>query len=191
MPTAKKAPAKKAQAKKTAAKKATAKKSSAKKTAAKKATAKKTAARKSSAATPKFSAEERAAMRDYVKEKAVVAHRKGKADSAADLAEVKAKIAKMAPADRALAERVHAIVTSTAPELAPRTWYGMPAYAKDGSVLCYFQDAAKFKSRYAILGFSDKAALDEDRVWPVVWALSEITAADEAAIRALVRRAVG
>ncbi len=104
--------------------------------------------------------------------------------------EVLAKIAAMSPPDRALAERVHAIVTATAPELAPRTWYGMPAYARDGNVLCFFQDAQKFKSRYATLGFSDKAHLDAGAMWPISFALKELTAEVEARIGELVQQAV-
>ncbi|HEV2427681.1 MAG TPA: DUF1801 domain-containing protein [Acidimicrobiales bacterium] len=170
-----------------AAKKAqTTKKAQAKKAPAKKAAAKKPTAKKS---TPMFSAEERAAMRETVRERSA-ARRKGKTSPADDLAEVLAKIAKMGPSDRALAESVHRIVTSAAPDLAPKTWYGMPAYARDGSIVCYFQDAAKFKSRYAILGFSDKARLDEGEMWPVVYALDKITKADEARIRDLVTKAL-
>jgi len=100
------------------------------------------------------------------------------------------KIAAMAAPDRALAERVHAIVKATAPFLTARTWYGMPAYAKDGKVVCFFQDAQKFKSRYATLGFSDKAALDEGNMWPTSYALAQLTPADEARIVALVKKAV-
>ena len=101
-----------------------------------------------------------------------------------------AKIAEMRGADRAMAERVHAIVTESAPALAPKTWYGMPAYAKDGKVVCYFQSAHKFKSRYATLGFSDEANLDEGAMWPTSFALQELTAAAEAKIGALVKKAV-
>ena len=104
---------------------------------------------------------------------------------------VLAKIAAMAPADRAMGERLHAIIRASAPGLAPKLWYGMPAYAKDGKVVCFFQDAQKFKARYATLGFSDQAALDEGQMWPTAFALKELTAADEARIGALVKRAVG
>ena len=104
---------------------------------------------------------------------------------------VLAKIATMAPADRALAERIHAIVKASAPELSPKTWYGMPAYAnEDGNVVCFFQDAAKFKARYAQFGFNDRAHLDEGNMWPVAFALTKVTAAEEGRIRALVRKAV-
>jgi uncharacterized protein YdhG (YjbR/CyaY superfamily) len=101
-----------------------------------------------------------------------------------------AKIADMPKPDRAMAERLHAIVRASAPALSPRTWYGMPAYAKDGDVVCFFQSARKFKARYATFGFSDKANLDEDTVWPVAFALKELTAADETRIAALVKKAV-
>ena len=101
-----------------------------------------------------------------------------------------AKIAEMPEPDRAIAERLHAIVTANAPDLSPRTWYGMPAYAKDGKVVCFFQSAHKFKTRYATLGFSDKANLDDGAMWPTAFALKELTAADEARIGALVKAAV-
>ncbi len=104
--------------------------------------------------------------------------------------EVLAKIAEMQPVDRALGERIHAIVKAAAPELAPRTWYGMPAYAKDGRVVCFFQSGQKFKTRYATLGFSDKAHLDDGVMWPNSYALKELTAAEEARITELVKRAV-
>jgi len=93
--------------------------------------------------------------------------------------------------DRAMAERIHAIVTASAPDLAPRTWYGMPAYAKDGNVICFFQPAQKFKARYSTLGFNDRAHLDDGTMWPVAYALTELTAADEARIGALVKKAAG
>ena len=129
-----------------------------------------------------FTAEERAAMKEYVQEL--------KGGKGEDEGAVLEKIAKMAAPDRALAERVHAIIKATAPFLAPRTWYGMPAYSKDGKVVCFFQDAAKFKSRYATLGFSDKAALDDGNLWPTSYALKALTPADEAKIVALVKKAV-
>jgi uncharacterized protein YdhG (YjbR/CyaY superfamily) len=97
----------------------------------------------------------------------------------------------MSPSDRSLAERVHAIVTETAPGLMPKTWYGMPAYAQDGKVVCYFRDAGKFKERYAMIGFNDTAQLDEGSMWPVAYALTTLTDADEKKIRALVKKAVG
>ena len=101
-----------------------------------------------------------------------------------------AKIAEMGEPDRAMAERLHALIKASAPALSPRTWYGMPAYAKDGKVVCFFQSAEKFKARYATLGFSDKANLDEGAMWPTSFALTELTAAEEARIGALVKRAV-
>ncbi|MDQ3857822.1 MAG: DUF1801 domain-containing protein [Actinomycetota bacterium] len=113
--------------------------------------------------------------------------RAGKADGEND---VLAKIADMPEPDRAMAERIHALVKASAPALSPRTWYGMPAYAKDGKVVCYFQSAEKFKSRYATFGFSDKANLDEGAMWPTSFALTELTSAEEARIGALVKKAV-
>ncbi len=135
-----------------------------------------------------FTDEERAAMKERAKElKAEARASKNKADGERD---VLAKIAEMPRPDRAMAERLHAIVTASAPDLSPKTWYGMPAYAKDGKVVCFFQDAAKFKSRYATFGFSDEANLDEGAMWPTSFALTKLTAADEARIGALVKRAV-
>jgi uncharacterized protein YdhG (YjbR/CyaY superfamily) len=131
-----------------------------------------------------FTKEERAAMRERAKEQKAAAS-KEEADK-----DVLAKIAEMPKADRAIAERLHAIVKDTAPDLAPRTWYGMPAYAKDGKVLCFFQSAAKFKSRYATLGFSDRANLDKDAMWPTSYALKELNDAEEKKIRSLVKKAV-
>ena len=131
-----------------------------------------------------FTAEERAAMRERAKE---LKAERGRADGEAD---VLAKIAEMPKADRAMAERLHAIVKDSAPDLAPRTWYGMPAYAKDGKVVCFFQSAQKFKSRYATLGFSDRANLDKGEMWPTSFALKELTAAEEKKIAALVKKAV-
>ena len=132
-----------------------------------------------------FTPEERAAMRERARElKAAVTKAEGEA-------EVLAKIASMPREDRAMAERLHAIILATAPTLAPRLWYGMLAYYKDGNLICHFQDAAKFKTRYATIGFSDEANLDEGGMWPVAFALKELTAADEARIVALVKRAVG
>jgi hypothetical protein len=116
----------------------------------------------------------------------------GRRDEKADgEKEVLAKIAEMPAPDRAMAERLHALIRASAPALSPRTWYGMPAYARDGQVVCFFQSAAKFKSRYATFGFSDKANLDEGTMWPTAFALRELTAADEARIGALVSKAVG
>ena len=128
--------------------------------------------------------EERAAMKELVKE------RKATATKEEDASAVLAKIAEMADSDRAMAKRVHAIVTASAPALSPKLWYGMPAYYKDGKVVCFFQDAQKFKSRYATLGFSDAANLDEGGLWPVAFALKQLTAAAEARISALVKEAV-
>jgi uncharacterized protein YdhG (YjbR/CyaY superfamily) len=132
-----------------------------------------------------FSAEERAAMKERSRELKAAG---GKNDGEAD---VLAKIAELEESDRKLAERVHALIRRTAPELAPRTWYGMPAYAKDGKVLCFFQAAGKFKSRYATLGFSDQANLDDGAIWPTSYAVTKLTAADERRIAALIKRALG
>ena len=133
-----------------------------------------------------FTAEERAAMRERARE-LKASPRAGKADGEND---VLAKIAEMPEADRAMAERLHAVIKSSAPALSPRTWYGMPAYAKDGKVVCFFQSADKFKTRYATLGFSDTANLDKGAMWPTYFALKELTAAEEAKIGALVKKAV-
>jgi uncharacterized protein YdhG (YjbR/CyaY superfamily) len=131
---------------------------------------------------------ERAAMQERAREMKA-ASRKGAAEADGER-DVLAKIAEMSPPDRAMAERLHALIKATAPVLSPRTWYGMPAYAKDGKVVCHFQSADKFKSRYATLGFSDEANVDEGTMWPVAFALKELTAADEARIAALVKKAV-
>jgi uncharacterized protein YdhG (YjbR/CyaY superfamily) len=131
-----------------------------------------------------FTAEERAAMRERAKE---LKAERGKAEGEAD---VLAKIAEMPKADRVMAERLHAIVKRSAPDLAARTWYGMPAYAKDGKVVCFFQSAEKFKSRYATLGFIDRANLDKDDMWPTSFALKKLSAAEEKKIAALVKKAV-
>jgi uncharacterized protein YdhG (YjbR/CyaY superfamily) len=131
-----------------------------------------------------FTDEEKGAMRQRVKELKAAA---GNADGERD---VLAKIAAMAAPDRALGERLHKIIKASAPALSPKLWYGMPAYAKDGKVVCFFQDAHKFKTRYATLGFSDAANLDEGALWPVAFALKELTAAEEARIGALVKKAV-
>jgi uncharacterized protein YdhG (YjbR/CyaY superfamily) len=149
---------------------------------------------KSATATDKavkgFTDEERAAMKERARELKAEAHRGPRAKKADGESDVLAKIAEMPKPDRAMAERLHAIVKASAPVLSPRTWYGMPAYAKDGNVVCFFQSAHKFKARYATLGFSDKANLDEGTVWPVAFALKELTAADETRIGALVKKAV-
>lgn len=135
-----------------------------------------------------FTDEERDAMREHVKE--LRASRSPSRTGKDDERDVLEKIAAMAPSDRAIGERLHAIIMASAPSLTPRLWYGMPAYAKDGSVVCFFQNAAKFKSRYTTLGFSDKAALDDGHMWATSFALTELTAADEARIVALVKKAV-
>src|SRR2546421_809338 len=133
--------------------------------------------------TAKFTDEERGAMKERVKEVKAAAN---KADGESD---VLAKIAEMPAPDRAMAKRLHAIIKATAPALSPRTWYGMAAYAKDGDIVCHFQPAQKFKTRYATLGFSDKANLDEGTMWPNAFALTKLTADDEARIGALVKKA--
>jgi uncharacterized protein YdhG (YjbR/CyaY superfamily) len=138
-----------------------------------------------------FTDEERAAMQERAREQKAAARRGPRAGKADGERDVLAKIAEMPDSDRALAERVHAIVKASAPALAPKTWYGMPAYAKDGKIVCFFQSAHKFKSRYATLGFNDEAHLDEGTMWPTSYALTELTAADEAKIGALVKRAAG
>ena len=137
-------------------------------------------------ASEAFTDEERAAMREHAREVKAA----GRADKADGESDVLAKIAEMPEPDRAMAERLHALITASAPDLSPRTWYGMPAYAKDGNVVCFFQSAQKFKSRYATVGFSDKANLDEGAMWPTSFALKELTAAEEARIAALVQKAV-
>lgn len=141
--------------------------------------------RESAGATSRFSAEERAAMRERARElKAEAARADGET-------ELLAAIAKMEQPDRGIAERIHALIRSAAPDLAPKTWYGMPAYAKDGNVICFFQNAGKFKARYQTLGFTDRARLDEGAMWPTTFALSELTQAEEARVVELVKRAVG
>jgi uncharacterized protein YdhG (YjbR/CyaY superfamily) len=134
-----------------------------------------------------FTGEERAAMKERVRE--LKAARAPGADNEEGESEVLAKLAAMPQPDRAMGERIHALVKASAPALTPRLWYGMPAYAKDGKVICFFQNAQKFKTRYATLGFSDKANLDDGNLWPVAFALGELTPADEARIGALVKRA--
>jgi len=137
-----------------------------------------------------FTDEERAAMKERARELKTEARRGPRAKKADGEGDVLAKIAEMPEPDRAMAERLHAIINASAPALSPRTWYGMPAYAKDGNVVCFFQSAQKFKTRYATLGFSDKANLDQGQMWPTAFALKELTAAEEAKIGALVRKAV-
>jgi uncharacterized protein YdhG (YjbR/CyaY superfamily) len=143
----------------------------------------KSAKKTSSRASKGFTDEERTAMRERAKELKAA----GKAEGESD---VLAKIAEMSEPDRAMAERLHAIMKASAPDLSPRTWYGMPAYAKDGKVVCFFRSAEKFKDRYATFGFNDAANLDEGAMWPTGFALKELTAAEETKIGALVRKAV-
>jgi uncharacterized protein YdhG (YjbR/CyaY superfamily) len=151
----------------------------------KKSTAKPAKRTTASTSTKGFSAEERAAMKERVRELKAEAN---KADGESD---VQAAIAKMQASDRAKAKRVHALIKDSAPDLAPKTWYGMPAYAnKDGKVVCFFRDAAKFKERYAMLGFNDSANLDKGTMWPIAFALEKLTADDEKTIAALVKKAV-
>ncbi|MFH8620096.1 iron chaperone [Streptomyces sp. NPDC017979] len=139
-----------------------------------------------------FTAEERAAMKEHAQEQKKAARRGSRADkAAAALKDVLAKIAEMPEPDRTMAERIHAVVTATAPSLAPKLWYGMPAYALDGKVVCFFQGAAKFKSRYSTLGFSDEAKLDDGPMWAAGFALTEVTPEVEARITDLVKRSVG
>ena len=131
-----------------------------------------------------FTAEERAAMKERARElKAAAANADGESD-------LLAKIAEMPDAERAMATRLHAIITAAAPSLSPKTWYGMPAYARDGKVVCFFQSASKFKTRYLTLGFSDAAHLDDGAMWPTTFALLQLTAAEEARISALVKQAI-
>ncbi|MBA2299975.1 MAG: DUF1801 domain-containing protein [Chloroflexi bacterium] len=135
-----------------------------------------------------FSPEERSAMKERAKE--LKAEARANKDKAAGESEVLAKVAEMPDSDRVLAERIHAVVQASAPDLSPKTWYGMPAYAKDGKIVCFFTPADKFKSRYATFGFNDAAKLDEGTMWPTSFALTRLTAADEARIGALVKKAV-
>jgi uncharacterized protein YdhG (YjbR/CyaY superfamily) len=137
-----------------------------------------------------FTDEERAAMKERARELKAEARRGPWADKPDGESAVVAKIAEMKGPDRAMAKRLHAIVKDSAPALSPKTWYGMPAYAKDGKVVCFFQSAQKFKSRYATFGFSDEANLDEGAMWPTAFALKELTATEEARISALVKKAV-
>jgi uncharacterized protein YdhG (YjbR/CyaY superfamily) len=137
-----------------------------------------------------FTDEERVAMKERLQEQKAAARRGGNADKAGGESAVLAKIAEMSEPDRALGERLHTIIKASAPALSPRLWYGMPAYAKDGKVICFFQSAQKFKTRYATFGFMHEANLDEGAMWPVAFALKELTAADEARIGALVKNAV-
>ena len=136
-----------------------------------------------------FSDEERAAMKERAQE--LKAEARANKDRAAGEGDVLAKIAEMAEPERAMATRLHALILASAPSLLPKTWYGMPAYAKDGKVICFFQSAGRFKTRYATLGFSDAANLDDGAMWPTAYALKELTAAEEKRIAALVKKAVG
>jgi uncharacterized protein YdhG (YjbR/CyaY superfamily) len=148
---------------------------------------KRRAKRTSGEASGTFTDEEKAAARERVRE----LRRSPRATKADGEREVLEKISEMTEADRVMAGRIHAIVMASAPDLTPRTWYGMPAYAKDGTIVCHFQPAQKFKTRYATLGFSDKAGLDDGSMWPVAYAVKELTAAEEARIRELLQRALG
>ena len=136
-----------------------------------------------------FTDEERAAMKEHGQELQAAARRGRRAAKADGESDVLAKIAEMAEPDRALAERLHALIKASAPALSPRTWYGMPAYAKDGKIVCFFQPAQKFKTRYATLGFNDVAHLDDGAMWPVAFALKELNSAAETKIRALLKKA--
>jgi uncharacterized protein YdhG (YjbR/CyaY superfamily) len=137
-----------------------------------------------------FTDEERGAMKERAKELKAAARRGPSGKKADEESAVLAKIAEMTESDRAMAERLHAVITSSAPDLSPKLWYGMPAYAKDGKVVCFFQSAQKFNARYATFGFNDAAKLDEGAMWPTAFALTELTAADEERIAALVKKAV-
>ncbi|SDR30747.1 iron chaperone [Thermostaphylospora chromogena] len=137
-----------------------------------------------------FTEEEREAMKERAKELKAATRRGSRASKADKEGEVLAKIAEMGEEDRRRAERIHAIVKANAPSLTPRLWYGMPAYAKDGKVVCFYQPAQKFKTRYATLGFNDSAQLDDGTMWPTAYALTELTDADEAHIAELVKKAV-
>jgi uncharacterized protein YdhG (YjbR/CyaY superfamily) len=151
-------------------------------------TTQKSAKRTTGKASNGFTAEEKAAMKERARElKAEARGKKAKADGERD---VLAKIAEMPKADRTMAKRLHALIKESAPDLTPRTWYGMPAYAKDGKVVCFFTPASKFKERYSTLGFNEKANLDEGNMWPTSFALKELTAAEEKKIGALVKKAV-
>ena len=146
-----------------------------------------TALKKATKTGKGFTDEERAAMKERAKEQRARSSA-GKVDGEQEVLD---KIAEMSAADREMAQRIHAVVKAAAPELAPRTWYGMPAYAKDGQIICFFQPAAKFRTRYSTLGFSDKAHLDEGAMWPAAYALTSLTETEEAMIVTLIRKAVG
>jgi uncharacterized protein YdhG (YjbR/CyaY superfamily) len=138
-----------------------------------------------------FTEEEQAAMQELARERKRASRRDPAAQREEGEREVQEKIAEMAPADRVMAKRIHAIVKTTAPELVPRTWYGMPAYAKEGKVICFFKAASKYNERYATFGFDMAAELEEGTMWPTAWCLTKLTPADEKRIAALVRKAVG
>jgi uncharacterized protein YdhG (YjbR/CyaY superfamily) len=154
------------------------------------------AARSSAKTYEGFTAEERAAMKDRAEELKAAGRRGSRAgkanktDQTDGESEVLAKLAEMDEPDRVLGERLHAIIKASAPSLSPKTWYGMPAYAQDGKIVCFFQPAQKFNTRYATLGFSDKANLDDGTMWPTTYALTELTAADEARVAALLKQAL-
>ena len=137
----------------------------------------------------RFTDDERAAMKDHAQELKASARRRSGADKTDPETDVLTKIAEMPESDRVMAERIHAIIKEAAPELAPRTWYGMPAYAKDGNTICFFQSAHKFKSRFATLGFSDKANLDDGSMWPIYYAIPKLTPENEAQIADLLKQA--
>jgi uncharacterized protein YdhG (YjbR/CyaY superfamily) len=143
----------------------------------------------SAGSKPIWTDEERAAMQSSARERKAASRRGSPEERAEGERDLQASIAKMPEPDRSMAERVHSIVMTTVPDLAPKTYYGMPAYAKDGNVICWFKNASKFKTRYATFEFSDKANLDEGTMWPTAFALTELTAADEARIGALVKKA--
>jgi uncharacterized protein YdhG (YjbR/CyaY superfamily) len=145
---------------------------------------------KKSAKSTTFTDEERVAMKERVQEQKAATRRGPRADKADGESAVLAKLAEMPEPDRVMGERLHAVIKASAPALSPRLWYGMPAYAKDGKVICFFQSAEKFKTRYATLGFSDEANLDEGAMWPTAFALTKLTAADKTKIGALVKKAV-
>jgi uncharacterized protein YdhG (YjbR/CyaY superfamily) len=148
----------------------------------------KTAKRTETSTSAGFTADEKAAMKERAKELKAESRRDAeRADGERDLL---AKIAEMPKTDRVMAERIHALVTATAPDLSPKTWYGMPAYARDGKIVCFFKSADKFKSRYATFGFEEDAHLDDGNMWPTSYALTKLTPADEARIAAIVKKAV-
>ena len=150
-----------------------------------------TTAKRTDSSAKGFTKDEKDAMRERARELKAEQRRAGKSGAADAEAELHAKIAEMSPADRAMAERIHEVIMAAVPSLSPRTWYGMPAYAKDGKILCHFQPADKFKTRYATLGFSDEARLDDGRLFPVAYAVTELTPAEETRIGDLVKRAAG